>query len=408
MGATYAKRGTRSWLITVHWNSQRERKTIHGTEQDAKDLVKWIHKQELAGINVVEAIRKSQAAPAPSAAREWPMVRVALPEFIGNMEARGEWTGSTPISYRRRLAAHLYNFTLADGRKLGDLRVDQVTEEMIGAVLEHVRRAPGGYGNGKSLALQEQIRSPLRRFYRELIRKHGFTGPNPAADLKDYMSKNPSKRARQGRITYFRQEEGPALFSTCAGAFPRWLAFIGCSTLAGLRWGEAAALEHQDIDWKAGVIQVRRSVCDKTGKVKGCKNGEDRFVPMSRQLSEWLRQHLDAISLEGQVKQWTPEQRTLVFPNGRGNIGRYSTFMEHLWQPLLLKAGLRYRKPHSMRHTFATWALEGNEEKGIQPAPILAVRDWMGHASVQETEGYLHRSRASHARAVENLDAYVR
>lgn len=60
-----------------------------------------------------------------------------------------------------------------------------------------------------------------------------------------------------------------------------------------------------------------------------------------------------------------------------------------------------------MRHTFATWALEGNEEKGIQPAPILAVRDWMGHASVQETGGYLHRSRASHSRTVNNLDEYV-
>jgi hypothetical protein len=31
----------------------------------------------------------------------------------------------------------------------------------------------------------------------------------------------------------------------------------------------------------------------------------------------------------------------------------------------------------------------------------------MGHASVQETEGYLHRSKASHSKAVANLDACV-
>jgi hypothetical protein len=43
----------------------------------------------------------------------------------------------------------------------------------------------------------------------------------------------------------------------------------------------------------------------------------------------------------------------------------------------------------------------------LERMPILAVRDWMGHASVQETEGYLHRSRASHARSIEHLDAYV-
>lgn len=107
------------------------------------------------------------------------------------------------------------------------------------------------------------------------------------------------------------------------------------------------------------------------------------------------------------MKQWRPEQRALCFPNTKGRIGGYSAFLEHVWQPLLAKAGLRYRKPHSMRHTFATWALEGSERRGIPPAPILAVRDWMGHASVEETEGYLHRDRASHARAVNHLDAYV-
>src|SRR5262249_23612581 len=111
--------------------------------------------------------------------------------------------------------------------------------------------------------------------------------------------------------------------------------------------------------------------------------------------------------LEGQVREWSPEQRALVFPNRRGRIGRYSTFLEHVWQPLLLKAGLRDRKPHSMRHTVATWGLEGGEGKGNPPAPSLTVLDWMGPASVEETEGYLHRDRARHAGAVDHLDAYT-
>jgi integrase len=289
--------------------------------------VREVHKQELGGVNVVEAIRKARHAHL-SPLSQWPTLRDALPAHINQMAAKGEWTGSTPISYRRRLATHVYDFELADGQKLGDLRVDLVTEQMIGAVLERLRTSPAGQGKAKSLALQEQIRSPLRRFYRDLIRKHGFTGPNPAADLKDYMSRYGSKRARHGRMTYFRQEEGPQLFGTVSAGLPRWRAFIGCCTLAGLRWGEAAALERDDIDWKAGVIHVRRTVCDKTAEVKACKDGEDRFVPLSRQLAEWLQRHLEATALEGQLKQWTPEQRALVFPNSRGRIGRYSTFLE--------------------------------------------------------------------------------
>ena len=81
--------------------------------------------------------------------------------------------------------------------------------------------------------------------------------------------------------------------------------------------------------------------------------------------------------------------------------------LEHVWRSLLAKAGLRYRKPHSMRHAFATWALEGNADKGIAPVPIHHVRDWLGHASVEETERYLHVEYARHARAVDGLDAYV-
>jgi len=273
-------------------------------------------------------------------------------------------------------------------------------------VLDRARTASPD-GKGKSLAIQEQIRCPLKRFYREAIKKHGLTIPNPAADLKDYMSKAMSKRARHGRMTYFTQEEGPALFRACEGAFPRWLAFVGVCTLAGLRWGEAQALERGDLDFKRRVIHVQRTVCDKTGRVKVTKDKEDRFVPMSAQLAEWLRRHLETVDLEAQLHEWDAEARALVFPNTRGKVGRYSTFLEHVWRPLLGKARLRYRKFHSTRHTFATWALEGNEEKGIPPAPILAVRDWMGHASVEETEGYLHRNRASHATAVNHLDAYV-
>lgn len=53
-----------------------------------------------------------------------------------------------------------------------------------------------------------------------------------------------------------------------------------------------------------------------------------------------------------------------------------------------------------MRHTFATGALEGNEEKSITPPrfwPCGTEWAWMGHASVEETEGNLHRDRARHA-----------
>ena len=45
MGATYARRGKRSWQITVHSGGIRERRTIHGSEKDAKELVQYVNRQ---------------------------------------------------------------------------------------------------------------------------------------------------------------------------------------------------------------------------------------------------------------------------------------------------------------------------------------------------------------------------
>jgi hypothetical protein len=170
MGATYKRRPNGTYLITVHNDRQRERKVIRGSEKDAKQLVQFMLRQELAGVNVIEALRGAQSQPEAAPTRTWPTLRLAVPEFIRDMEARGEWQGSTPINYARRLSGYVYDFQLVDGRTLGDLPLDQITETMIGAVLDRARTAGAGGKKGKSLATQDQIRSPLRRFFREMIR----------------------------------------------------------------------------------------------------------------------------------------------------------------------------------------------------------------------------------------------
>ena len=178
MGATFRRRGKRSWLVTVHHAGRREFQTVR-SEQDARDLVKLVHKQELAGINVIETVRAARETP-PITPMKWPSLREALPDFIDHMAAHGEWTGSTPLTYRRRLATYVYGFALPDGQQLGDVPVNRVTEQMIGAVLDAIRSTgPDRARKPKSLAVQEQIRSPLKRFYRNLIRKHGSRGRIP-------------------------------------------------------------------------------------------------------------------------------------------------------------------------------------------------------------------------------------
>jgi integrase len=255
MGATYQRRGKKSWLITVHAAGQRERKTIHGTEQDAKALVQYIHKQELAGVNVVDAVRQAHAESSvpPAVPLTYPPVREALPEWLARQERAGEIRASTAKAYRSRLATWVYPHVLPDGRSLGDVPVHQVTREMLGAVIWRVKEA------GRSLAVIEAIRNPLRGYFASLIETKTLAGPNPAADLKYFIGKGAHRKARRRIAAFFAQEEGPQLVNTARALFPRWHAFILTGLLAGLRWGESAALYRTDIDWKRGRIHVQRT-----------------------------------------------------------------------------------------------------------------------------------------------------
>jgi integrase len=299
------------------------------------------------------------------------------------------------MAYRSRLATWVYAHALPDGRLLGDLAVNHVTREQLGAVIRRVREA------GRSMAIVEGIRNPLRGYYADAIETKALPGPNPAADLKHFIGKQANRKARRGTAVYFAQEEAPQLMATARGLFPRWAPFILTGLLAGLRWGESAALYTSDIDWKRGRIHVQRTWSDKAARIEAPKDHEGRHVKVSPALLDALRGHVEAMRLEGQVKGWSVEQRQLVFPTAAGRIIGYPQFLENVWQPLLAKAGLPYRKYHSTRHTFATWLLEDH-------ADLRWVQQQLGHATIAQTaDTYGHVQPDRHESAVNALDQYL-
>jgi site-specific recombinase XerC len=70
---------------------------------------------------------------------------------------------------------------------------------------------------------------------------------------------------------------------TLADAVPRrYRALILLTTVASLRFGEAAALEHDDIDLEAGAVQVRRAHVEVVGGAQGRAAGIDEPSPLCR------------------------------------------------------------------------------------------------------------------------------
>lgn len=77
----------------------------------------------------------------------------------------------------------------------------------------------------------------------------------------------------------------------------------------------------------------------------------------------------------------------------------YSAYFRQ-WQKLVAEAGVKYRKPHMTRHTYATDVLDATG------GDLYSARDLLGHVSVKTTEGYVQSQRHRLDRAADALAAY--
>jgi integrase len=142
---------------------------------------------------------------------------------------------------------------------------------------------------------------------------------------------------------------------------------------AGLRKAEARHLRFRDCLPESGQVIV----------VEG-KGGKDRIVPMTARLAHLLNELmlLERVSPDEHVfysVKANDRMRKVVRsgPVGEGTFARW-------WRRCLTQAGVRYRVPHTTRHTFATrWRRLG---LAIDDLQIL-----LGHASINTTAStYTH------------------
>jgi integrase len=272
--------------------------------------------------------------------------------------------------------------------------VNLVTREQIGAVVRTIREA------GKSSAIRRGVVNPLRGFYQNAIETKSLPGPNPAADLKWFVGRR-REQTTSGTVPFFTPDETRKVLEAMKALHPRWYAFTLTGFLAGLRWGEIAALHRDDLDQERGLLTVERAISG--GKVAGTKTSKARHVKVTPALMKALRVHMEAMSLDATAGQWSAESRRLMFPTNAGNPIRYRYFTEKVWHPTLKAAKIVPRKFHSTRHTYAASLLSAG-------ADIRFVADQLGHARITltiDTYGR-HIQKSAHDHVVAALDKLVR
>ena len=155
----------------------------------------------------------------------------------------------------------------------------------------------------------------------------------------------------------------------------------------GLRRGELLGLKWQDIDWKNGIIKVRRQIARVDGQIVEAplktKNSY-RTVTISPQAIEVLKQQ----------KAKNHDQYVFPSPNG-GPISPDS--VNNMLKRVLARAGIPKVRFHDLRHTFATIALQNGVD-------IKTVSGMLGHFSAGFTlDTYAHVTTAAQKEAADTM-----
>lgn len=142
---------------------------------------------------------------------------------------------------------------------------------------------------------------------------------------------------------------------------------------AGLRPGEALALQWEDFDASDRTLRIERAVSRR--QVKATKTEETRYVDLTARLADALTAWQATCEAEALAAARDP--LPWVFPSASGGL-LDAKKVARLFRGLVKQAGLPRFRLYDLRHTFATHLLEAG-------SPITYVAAQLGHSKPTTT-----------------------
>lgn len=149
---------------------------------------------------------------------------------------------------------------------------------------------------------------------------------------------------------------------------PKWHGMVLLGVRTGMRPGELAALSWENVNLAQRVITVRQSAWRQ--QIVSTKTNRERHIPMSDDVYEYLKNRSDRIGL--------------LFPRGDGGLTT-DCLRGRIIDRICKRTGTRKITWYTLRHTFAS-------QLAAECAPLLAIKEMMGHASIGMTMRYAHLS----------------
>lgn len=151
-------------------------------------------------------------------------------------------------------------------------------------------------------------------------------------------------------------------------AEPWFRAFVGLTAFAGLRLGEASAVQVPDIDFKLRQLSVTRQVQREAGhplEIRAPKYGSERTVALPDELLLILSTHIGEVGAYG-------EDRWLFA--GENGLPAWPRRIAYAWDKTVNAAGIGRINIHSLRHFYASGLIAAG-------CDVVTVQRALGHAS---------------------------
>lgn len=217
------------------------------------------------------------------------------------------------------------------------------------------------------------VLTPLRQAIRYAVSPKNFLAVDPLASIK-------IKRAAKQKTVLIDPFSPAEIAAICQRLEPCVRNMIEFWVWSGLREGELFALTWADIDEKRGVIQVNQAV--RGARVKAVKTEagvrevkllDPARAALNRQKSHTRLLHRQVFLHPGTLVTYRERSGSHWATSGeivRTGQRRPSTVnrpwqekaLRNLWAEACESAGVRYRFPRQLRHTYASWMFAGRED----------------------------------------------
>lgn len=276
--------------------------------------------------------------------------KVSFLHYFQSWEADQLWTDGT----RRAMSLAVRSATFADMdlRAIRPTHIEAWVKSMT--VVSPARSAPLAPGTIKTRFVN------VRSVFRAAIRDE-MIATDPTARVR-----LPRQRKREAAMSIPTPETVRRLLEA---ADPRFRAFVGLCAFAGLRLGEAAALQVADVDFLRREINIRRQVQRANGgqiEIRLPKYNSERTIHAAEALIDMLAEH---VSL-GLTNEWLFE--------GNAKLPPHQNTIGHRWRTTLARAGASGVRLHDLRHFYASGLIASG-------CDVVAVQRALGHSKSTTT-----------------------